>query len=463
MKKQAKSYESGSAVIAVLMLILLAAGLVVSLKLVNIQQIFKSKASSANASLGLPANKSVAINQEFEVPVILETGGEEIVAADVVLNFDKTSLQLIDIVEKPHSNNKLTTYIPRNGSFNKTKIVTDANYNGTIDFGAVCFGAGGCPEGQKQNLGEENPLAGLKFKAVKAGASSINVLYSPSLTTNSNLINRNKQNVLGKTTPLSLTITQTTPTDAPTAGTVSIPTPTPSPVVSAPVTTLTLSKTSGFVNGEAVSLYFNATRGAAIIHTSIWEGINNSSQKWDCKICYQGLSGSGGTRTAKVPFYVEYLAVSSQGNKENTKTMSVTAVSTPAPTFISTPVPSADVYTVSGWVKNSNGQFLAGVSVEVHNDSGGSKVVVTDTNGKFIVTDVAQKRRGYGVSVLKTNGVSSVKTAVANYVWNFAGPFAGLDTPLGMESYEFQLAGSNDCAGPDNNGVSGRCGFEVAK
>lgn len=201
--------QQGVAVVALLILVLLIGGLVVSLNLINIQQIFKSRASLANASLSLPASKTVSPNQEFEVPVMLSTGGEEIVAADIVINFDKSSLQLLDIIEKPSSNNKLTTLTPRNGSFNKNKVITTANSTGTIDFGAICFTVAGCPEGQKQDLGETNPLIGLKFKALKAATTQVSILYSPTLTTNSNLVNRSGQNVLGKVISLSLNIIQT--------------------------------------------------------------------------------------------------------------------------------------------------------------------------------------------------------------------------------------------------------------
>ncbi len=101
-------------------------------------------------------------------------------------------------------------------------------------------------------------------------------------------------------------------------------------------TTLTLSKTSGFVSGETITLNFATTGGGNItIHTSIQEGITDPSQKRDCpSSCYQGFPSNTARKTARVPFYVEYLATDSQGNKEETKTMLVVAASTPPPVAV---------------------------------------------------------------------------------------------------------------------------------
>lgn len=496
MKKQTKSYESGSAVAAVLLLAVLVGGLFVGLNLINVKQIFQSRASRANASLGFPSSKTVTVNQEFEVPVILETGGEEIVAADIVASFDKNSLQLMDIAEKPHANNKLTTLIPRNGSFDKNRVIANANSTGTIDFGVVCFGAGGCPEGQKQDLGESNPLVSFKFKALKVATIQLSILYSPTLTTNSNLVTRAKQNVLGKVTPLSITVTseqqnttvsdrdakrksdidlianvleryksrkgyypqipvawsshipgkhslrdwiqlgdelapeiQSLPvdplnidsTDCTTnpschlyhycsdsngsyfivavnlEGSSAQPEPdrakcptgasglgnyywksnqpsTPPQTASSPATTLTLSKTSGFVSGETITLNFSSSggSGSTTIHTSVWEGITDPSQKTDCKTCYQGFSGNTGQRTAKVPFYVEYLAIDSKGNRETTKTSLVTAATA-----------ASSSYSISGTMYVGTTPYTGGFAVG--SNEGGS-ISNGNSSGNFSVT-----------------------------------------------------------------------------
>ncbi|MBI2314540.1 hypothetical protein HYU93_00550 [Candidatus Daviesbacteria bacterium] len=90
-----------------------------------------------------------------------------------------------------------------------------------------------------------------------------------------------------------------------------------------PQTTVTLSKSSNFVNGETITLNFQAAGGTInAIHTSVWEGITDPSQKTGGGN-YQGFSGSTGSRTAKVPFYVEWLAVGSLGYEDNKKPKSL--------------------------------------------------------------------------------------------------------------------------------------------
>ncbi len=318
-------YQLNSIILPVIMLILLGVGLFAAVRLTGLRQILKSRASLEKAAIELGASKTASVGGEFEVPVILSLKNQEIVAADIVLDFDKGILELKDVTPKPDSaNNKLTTYLPKdNNGFNKNKVLQAANSTGRIEFGAVCFSETGCPQGQSQDLREANPLAILKFKTLKTGSTSVSVLYSPNSKNNSNLINRAKEQLIGNSAPLNISVAGTL---VPTA------TPVPPPLT----TTLTLSKTSGFVSGETITLNFATTGGGNItIHTSIQEGITDPSQKRDCpSSCYQGFPSNTARKTARVPFYVEYLATDSQGNKEETKTMLVVAASTPPPVAV---------------------------------------------------------------------------------------------------------------------------------
>lgn len=87
-----------------------------------------------------------------------------------------------------------------------------------------------------------------------------------------------------------------------------------------PTATITASKTSGFINGERVTLAFGGTdntggSGVGVLHTMIVEGVSSieeavASGKWTTSNSetYKGVSGSTITRTATVPFYAEVTA-----------------------------------------------------------------------------------------------------------------------------------------------------------
>lgn len=87
-----------------------------------------------------------------------------------------------------------------------------------------------------------------------------------------------------------------------------------------PTATITASKTSGFINGETITLTFGGTdntggSGVGVLHTMIVEGVSTiegavASGKWttDNATSYKGVTGSTTTRTATVPFYAEVTA-----------------------------------------------------------------------------------------------------------------------------------------------------------
>lgn len=216
--KQKNYYQLNSIILPIIMLIILGVGLFAATRLSGLRQILKSRAALEKATIELGASKTAAPQAEFEVPVMLSLKNQEIVAADVVLTFDKSALELKDITPKPDSpNNKLTTYLPKdNSGFNKNKVLQTANSTGRIEFGAVCFSSSGCPQGQNQDLKETNPLAILKFKTLKTGNTAVSILYSPNANNNSNLITRAKEQIIGNSTPLNITVaSNVSPTTAP--------------------------------------------------------------------------------------------------------------------------------------------------------------------------------------------------------------------------------------------------------
>lgn len=130
-----------------------------------------------------------------------------------------------------------------------------------------------------------------------------------------------KQSTFGDKPYNAINFPQCTPLISPTQP-AATNTPSASPSPGGPTTTLTLSKTSGLINGETITLDFAASGGTInAIHTSIWPNITDQSQKSGGGN-YQGISGANGSRTATVPFYVEWTAVGSLG-REPTKSLLV--------------------------------------------------------------------------------------------------------------------------------------------
>lgn len=89
-----------------------------------------------------------------------------------------------------------------------------------------------------------------------------------------------------------------------------------------PLSKVNLSKTSDYIEGEEVTLTFNAQdagSGVKLIHTNLFEGSADETEakrdlvKWNAR--YKGLK-PGQTFTVKAPFYLEYLAEDKNGNKE---------------------------------------------------------------------------------------------------------------------------------------------------
>lgn len=127
------------------------------------------------------------------------------------------------------------------------------------------------------------------------------------------------------------------------------------------------------------------------------------------------------------------------------------------------PVPGSSaspvaVYSVWGHLKDANETPVAGITVEVYNDKGVKKTAVTDKMGIYVVEGFINKDDGYAVRIPTQAGVGSVKTSSLGWSWMF---FNGLDVAVGSPTYEFQQAGHNDCAGPNNTGQKGRCNFTV--
>ena len=226
--------------------LLLVGGLVAAAILVQKKQLIEKKAAGENAGLELPSSLSIVVDEEFDIPVMLNTDGASIVGADIILNFDKNLLQLIDIIPHPE-NSSLKTFLPldENGNFRKQEILNQANQSGKIEFGAVSFDWSGesILSGFNGTLGPTNPLTDLRFRTLNIGQTSVSFDFTPGSTTDSNLVKETEAvDILARITDLSLEITLP-PTPTPTSTPTPIPTSTPTPT-SSPTPTATPTPTS---------------------------------------------------------------------------------------------------------------------------------------------------------------------------------------------------------------------------
>ncbi|MFW6143623.1 MAG: cohesin domain-containing protein [Patescibacteria group bacterium] len=113
---------------------------------------------------------SVGQGEIFDVPIALYTD-TPLSAVDIVLNFDETVLELIDVQEGSGGN--FATFVPvvGEGEFAKDKVVEEANASGEIAFGAVTFDYASDSVTEAQALPLE-VLSTLSFKALEPGGQT---------------------------------------------------------------------------------------------------------------------------------------------------------------------------------------------------------------------------------------------------------------------------------------------------
>lgn len=120
-------------------------------------------------------------------------------------------------------------------------------------------------------------------------------------------------------------------------------------------------------------------------------------------------------------------------------------------------------YTVSGRITGTDGAGIGGVPVQVLNGVGASGMTTTDGNGVFTFVDANVVRPGYYYAVRPSTPAGFVNPPIPLTTTFAFDTGSGRDTVATDMTYENQLAGSNDCAGPDGNGVTGRCNYAFAR
>ncbi|OGM26170.1 hypothetical protein A2627_03975 [Candidatus Woesebacteria bacterium RIFCSPHIGHO2_01_FULL_39_28] len=213
-----KGYRSRSLSLAVILV-----GLFVGFVLVGQRQIFRKKAA-ATAVLSFSSSAfSIAPGNQFIVGVNLNTGGQAIVGADILVKFDPTRLALVSMSNNPTNNTNFKTYAPvtSTGTFDTARVVNCTNNGvatgcpsgvGVVEFGITAFdwANNALTTAYTGTLLVSN----LTFKVISCppGQTSctapLSFVYTNGLTTDSNVV----VNAAGSTTPediLSSTSTST--------------------------------------------------------------------------------------------------------------------------------------------------------------------------------------------------------------------------------------------------------------
>jgi len=177
------------------------------------------KAAEAAASLSLsPATQTVEVNQTYNVGVMLNTGGSNTDAADVIINYDAT---------------KLTLETAALGDLYDNKLVTNTSVSGKVTLRASSS-AGRYYNGS-------GTFATLTFKGKAVGSASVTFDFTANSTTDSNVAYAGSD-ILGSVSNATYTVVAagTLPTAAPTFGPSCTTTPS-QPVTGGITPTVTMS------------------------------------------------------------------------------------------------------------------------------------------------------------------------------------------------------------------------------
>jgi|SRR3989344_2874438 len=214
-----------------------------TLSLTRISQELRSRAAVDTAILSFsPSTVNINPNQTFNVATILNTNGQAIVGADIIVQFDQTKLTLETVTLPSPLPATFQTYAPvtTSGGFDAAKVVADANTSGLAQFGLIAF------NWTTEQLttpfnGVISPMATLTFRAKTgtSGGTAISYKYDgATATTDSNVViapaGGDPEDILANVfSPVAVIIGGASPAPSPTSSPLPSPTPTALPSPSA--------------------------------------------------------------------------------------------------------------------------------------------------------------------------------------------------------------------------------------
>ena len=240
----------------ILSFFLILVGLVTVLVLVQQRQEIRKKAVNYSAALTLAGETNPVVGDNFDINLILNPGGQDVVAVDVVLKFDLNLLQIVenglDISSGLSANLQTFAPVVADGSFDKQTVIDQANQTGLLSFGALGFDW--TADSPTDPVSTVATLAAITFNAVAEGTSAISFCFKNTTgedcqttiiqgsTPDTNVVNQAGEDILGaadsiiiEASPVGGPTNMPTPTatSTPTATPVPTNTPTPSPTPTA--------------------------------------------------------------------------------------------------------------------------------------------------------------------------------------------------------------------------------------
>lgn len=171
-------------------------------------------------------SQEVEVQTRFQVPIYVNPGGIEIIAVDIMAQFDKSKLQLVDII--PNTDTAFDTFLPQDIIGFDTEVIKEqANYTGLLEFSAVAYEQGSTPiPGETQQF----LLATLVFDAQSLSSGTTLSFYTENGSTDTNLGSpSSSDDVLADAQQLTIRIVPEIVTPTPTPIPTNTPTPTPTP------------------------------------------------------------------------------------------------------------------------------------------------------------------------------------------------------------------------------------------
>ncbi len=185
--------ENKSRLMPLAILLFLGLATILVLQLSRRSQELRTKAVSYTGTLSFnPTSVSLQPGATMTTPisVILNTGNQSAVGADILVQFDQTKLELTNITKETHANFKTYAPVDANGNFDTAKVVSTANSTGVVEFGIVTF------DWAASNVtnaftGIFSPVSRLTFRAKPgvSGTTTISFKYTAQgNTTDSNIV-----------------------------------------------------------------------------------------------------------------------------------------------------------------------------------------------------------------------------------------------------------------------------------
>lgn len=167
----------------------------------RLSSVLQSKTAAGTLSLSF-VSSSVNVGDTADLNILLNTGGEDVLGADIFLEYDPNKWSVIEI--NPNKDTGFKTFVPfvseSDSTFDWQKAVKEESL---IKFGTVIYDLNPDWDGDLSSItfnGVASPLATVKLKTkpVRRDTSEqISIRAQTGITTDSNILNKDGNDILG--------------------------------------------------------------------------------------------------------------------------------------------------------------------------------------------------------------------------------------------------------------------------